>query len=132
MAEILEFHRPRSPHLQNYRPQLTSVLSFANRVSGAVLALAALGLVAWLAAGAAGAAAYAALETFMTSVPGRVLLVISTFALFVHLCGGIRHLLWDAGVGFELRAIYASGWTVVAMAFLLTAATWATALLIGG
>lgn len=132
MAEILEFHRPRSPHLQNYRPQLTSVLSFCNRVSGAVLALAAIGLVAWLAAGATGAAAYAGFEAFITSVPGKILLIISTFALFMHLCGGVRHLLWDAGLGFELRSIYISGWAVVAAALLLTAVTWATALLIGG
>lgn len=132
MAEILEFHRPRSPHLQNYRPQLTSVLSFANRVSGAVLALAAIGLVAWLVAGATGAAAYGALEALLTSIPGRILLFIGTLALFLHLCGGIRHLVWDAVLGFELRSIYASGWAVVAIALLLTAATWIAAFLIGG
>ena len=132
MAEILEFRRPRSPHLQNYRPQLTSVLSFANRVSGAVLALAAIGWVAWLVAGAAGAAPYGAFEAFLTSDPGRILLLITTFALFLHLCGGIRHLLWDAVLGFELRSIYASGWAVVVSSLLLTAATWIAALRIGG
>lgn len=132
MAEILEFRRPRSPHLQNYRPQLTSVLSFANRVSGAVLAFAAVGFVAWLVTGATGAAAYGAFEAFLTSVPGRILLVISTLALFLHLCGGIRHLVWDAGLGFELRSIYASGWAVIAATLLLTAATWVAAFLIGG
>ncbi len=132
MADILEFRRPRSPHLQNYRPQLTSVLSFSNRVSGVVLALAAVGLVAWLAAGAGGASAYAAFEAFMTSVPGRILLFISTLALFLHLCGGIRHLVWDAVLGFELRSIYASGWAVIAATLLLTAATWIAALLLGG
>jgi succinate dehydrogenase / fumarate reductase, cytochrome b subunit len=131
MAEILEFPRPRSPHLQNYRPQLTSVLSFANRVSGAVLALAAVGLVAWLVAGATSAAAYTAFQAFITSIPGKILLFISTLALFLHLCGGIRHLVWDSVHGFELRSIYASGWAVVIATLLLTAATWIVALLIG-
>ena len=132
MAEILEFRRPRSPHLQNYRPQLTSVLSFANRVSGAVLALAAVGLVTWLVAGATGAAAFGAFEAFLTSVPGKMLLFIGTLALFLHLCGGIRHLAWDAVRGFELRSIYASGWLVIAATLLLTAATWIAAFLVGG
>lgn len=132
MAEILEFRRPRSPHLQNYRPQLTSVLSFANRVSGAVLALAAVGLVAWLVAGARGAAAYDSGEGFLTSLPGKILLFISTLALFLHLCGGIRHLAWDAVRGFELRSIYVSGWSVIAATLLLTAATWIAASLVGG
>lgn len=132
MAEILELQRPKSPHLQNYRPQLTSVLSFANRVSGAVLTLAAVGLVVWLVAGSTGAAGYGAFEAFLTSIPGRILLFISTLALFLHLCGGIRHLVWDAVIGFELRSIYASGWAVIAATLLLTAATWIAALLAGG
>lgn len=132
MADILELRRPRSPHLQNYRPQLTSVLSFANRVSGVVLALAAVGLVAWLVAGDIGATAYGAFRVFLTSVPGRILLFISTLALFLHLCGGIRHLVWDAVLGFELRWIYASGWAVVLATLLLTAATWIAAFLLGG
>ncbi len=132
MAEILEFPRPRSPHLQNYRPQLTSVLSFANRVSGVVLALAAVGLVAWLVAGATGAPAYTAFQGFMRSIPGKILLFLTTLALFLHLCGGIRHLVWDAVLGFELRSIYVSGWAVVLATLVLTAATWIAALLTGG
>ncbi|HJS91532.1 MAG TPA: succinate dehydrogenase, cytochrome b556 subunit [Steroidobacteraceae bacterium] len=132
MAEIIEFPRPKSPHLQNYRPQLTSVLSFANRVSGIALALAAVGLVAWLAAGASGAAAYGAFDSFLSSIIGRILLLVSTLALFFHLCGGIRHIAWDAVLGFELRSIYASGWAVIAATLLLTAATWIAAYLIRG
>lgn len=132
MAEIIEFTRPRSPHLQNYRPQLTSVLSFANRVSGVVLALAAVGWVAWLVAAATGPTAYQAFEVFATSIAGKILLFIATLALFLHLCGGIRHLAWDAVLGFELRSIYASGWVVVIATLLLTAATWIAALRMGG
>lgn len=132
MVEIVEVTRPRSPHLQNYRPQLTSVLSFTNRVSGVVLVLAAIGWVAWLVAGATGPTAYDAFEAFGTSVLGRILLFISTLALFLHLCGGIRHLAWDAVRGFELRSIYASGWTVVVATLLLTAATWIAVIWMGG
>ena len=50
---------------------------------------------------------------------------------FLHLCGGIRHLFWDAGRGFELRTIYASGWAVVAASTSLTVAAWVVSLYLG-
>ena len=46
--------RPLSPNIQIYRPQLTSVLSIVNRITGVVLSLGAVGLVVWLSAAAAG------------------------------------------------------------------------------
>ena len=55
-----------------------------------------------------------------------------TFASFLHLCGGIRHLVWDTVYGFELRSIYISGWSVVAASVVLTVAAWAVALSLGG
>ncbi len=128
----IERSRPQSPNVQIYRPQLTSVLSIANRISGAFLSIAAVGLVVWLIAAAAGPQAYAVVQGALASSIGRILLFAATFAFFLHLCGGIRHLAWDAGYGFELRAIYASGWIVVAMSAVLTAASWIAALLITG
>lgn len=115
---------PRSPNIQIYRPQLTSVLSIANRISGVFLSAYAVALVAWLAAAAAGPQAYAAAHGFMRSWIGEILLFGCTYSFFLHLCGGIRHLVWDAGYGFDLRSIYASGWIVVAASALLTVATW--------
>ena len=64
----------------------------------------------------------------LASAIGQIVLFAATFAFFLHLCGGIRHLAWDAGYGFELRAIYASGWATVAMSVTLTVAAWITAL----
>lgn len=124
----IERGRPQSPNIQIYRPQLTSVLSIANRITGVVSALAAAGLVLWLIAAAAGPQAYGVAQAALASVPGRILLLVATFAFFLHLCGGIRHLAWDAGYGFELRAIYASGWAAVAASVALTAGTWVAAL----
>ena len=63
---------------------------------------------------------------------GRVVLFGFTFAFFLHLCGGIRHLVWDTVRGFELRSIYISGWAVVAGSVALTAAAWAVSLLLAG
>jgi succinate dehydrogenase / fumarate reductase cytochrome b subunit len=60
------------------------------------------------------------------------MLLAFTFTFFVHLCGGIRHLLWDAGYGFELRTIYVSGWTVVFASVVLTAIAWIASGFLGG
>ena len=124
--------RPQSPNIQIYRPQLTSVLSIVNRITGVALSFAAVGLVAWLIAAAAGPQPYAAVQSALGSPIGQIVLFAMTFAFFFHLCAGIRHLAWDAGYGFELRAIYASGWLVVVASVLLTVAVWIAALLMGG
>lgn len=127
----VERRRPQSPNIQIYRPQLTSVLSIANRFSGVALSLAAVGLVVWLIAVAAGPAAYATMQSALASPGGQAVLFVATFAFFLHFCGGLRHLAWDAGYGFELRAIYASGWAVMAGSIVLTVAAWIVALLMG-
>lgn len=124
--------RPQSPNIQIYRPQLTSVLSITNRITGVALSFAAVGLVVWLIAATAGPQPYAAVQNALGSTIGQIVLFAVTFAFFFHLCAGIRHLAWDAGYGFELGAIYASGWVVVVASALLTAVAWIAALFMGG
>ena len=124
--------RPVSPHLQIYRPQLTSVLSIVHRGTGIVLAAGTLFLVYWLNALAAGAGAFDQLRHLMGAWYGQVILLGFSFSLFYHLCNGVRHLFWDAGLGFELETAYRSGKAVVAVSLLLTAATWMSALATGG
>ena len=124
--------RPLSPNIQIYRPQLTSVLSIANRITGVALAAYAIGLVAWLVAAAAGPETYATAHAFIRSWIGQILLFGCTLSFFVHLCGGIRHLTWDAGYGFSLRAIYASGWIVVGASIALTLITWIISIFLAG
>jgi succinate dehydrogenase / fumarate reductase cytochrome b subunit len=124
--------RPLSPNIQIYRPQLTSVLSIANRISGIVLSIYAVALVAWLIAAAAGPQAYAPVNVFIRSWSGQILLFSCTFSFFLHLCGGIRHLVWDAGYGFELRAIYTSGWAVVVGSAMLTMVSWVVSIVLTG
>jgi succinate dehydrogenase / fumarate reductase, cytochrome b subunit len=116
--------RPLSPHLQVYRWQLTSVMSILHRASGVALAAGAILLVWWLGAASDGPEAYAGVQGFLGSWVGRVLLLGWSFALFYHLCNGLRHLVWDTGRGFELRSVYASGWAVVAGTVALTLIAW--------
>jgi succinate dehydrogenase / fumarate reductase cytochrome b subunit len=116
--------RPLSPHLQVYRPQLTSVLSICHRIAGVGLMAGTLLLTAWLVAAAQGPEAYEILQVWLASWFGKVLLLGWTVCLFYHLLNGIRHLLWDAGWGFELKQAYATGWVVVAGTVALTLAAW--------
>jgi succinate dehydrogenase / fumarate reductase cytochrome b subunit len=116
--------RPLSPHLQIYRWQLTSVLSILHRGTGLALAAGTLLLAWWLIAAATGPAAFETVQGFLASWLGRLLLLGWSWALFYHLTNGIRHLAWDVGLGFELKTAYVTGWTVVALSFLLTLIAW--------
>ena len=119
--------RPLSPHLQVYRPQITSVLSIAHRATGIVLAAGLLLLLWWLAAAASGPDAFETAQAAAGSFLGRLLLFGWTFALFYHLCNGIRHLFWDMGRGFELDTVSLTGWLAVGSAALLTVLAWVLA-----
>ncbi len=116
--------RPLSPHLQVYKPQLTSVLSILHRMTGVALAVGTLLLVWWLIAAASGADAFNMVQTVIGTWFGRLLLFGWSFALFYHLCNGIRHLFWDMGRGYELPTVAASGWAVVIISIALTGISW--------
>ena len=112
--------RPLSPHLQIYKPQITSVLSILHRFTGLALSVGTLPLVWWLLAAAAGPASYARAQAFFGSWLGVLLLIVWAYALFFHLCNGIRHLVWDAGRGLDIATTYTTGWAVVAASAGLT------------
>jgi succinate dehydrogenase / fumarate reductase, cytochrome b subunit len=124
--------RPLSPHLTIYKPQLTSVLSFNHRATGVFLSVGSVFLAWWLVAAATSDAAFATVQWFLGSWLGLLMLLGWTFSFFFHLCNGIRHLVWDAGYGYELRTTYASGWTVVAASGVLTVVAFAAGLLTRG
>ena len=105
MSNKLEAERPLSPHLQIYRPMLTMMVSIAHRVSGASLAVGFALLTWWLVAISMGPEAYACVSAFFGSLIGRALLFVFTWALIHHMMGGIRHLIWDTGHGFELATV---------------------------
>ncbi len=113
--------RPLSPHLQIYQPQLTSVLSILHRATGVFLGFSAFALVVWLFAVAGDGESLTRFNALAASPLGVAFLLAATASLSYHLLNGIRHLLWDIGWGFELPKVYASGWTVVALAVVLTA-----------
>lgn len=117
--------RPLSPHLQIYKPQITSGLSIFHRITGVALGAGTLLLVWWLAAASSSDQAYASVSQFLRSPVGYVLLFGWTIALWFHFCAGIRHLFWDAGYGYALPQVYATARIVLIATVVLTLATWA-------
>ncbi len=116
--------RPLSPHLQVYRWQITSVLSIFHRLTGVGLVLGMALLAAWLLAAADGSKTFTMVQGVAASPLGLLVLAGFTFALFFHLCNGIRHLFWDIGWGFEIETTTATSVAIIVGTVVLTALTW--------
>ena len=121
--------RPLSPHLQIYRPQVNMVMSILHRITGAGLYLGALLLAWWLVAAAAGPDYFNFVSGLFNSWLGRIVLFGFTWALFHHMLGGVRHLIWDTGRGLDIPSVNFLSWATIVLSLLLTLAVWAGALL---
>ncbi len=115
--------RPLSPHLQVYKPQLTSVLSITHRGTGIVLTVGAFFLTCWLLVLADGAEHFVKLQAHLNAWYGQCLVYAFVFSLHFHLLNGIRHLFWDAGYGLEIETAYKTGYAVIAGTVILTVIT---------
>lgn len=116
--------RPLSPHLQIYRPTITMAMSIVHRLTGAALYLGTLLLAWWLIALASTATAYAVFQGFLGSWPGQIILFAYIWALIHHMLGGIRHLLWDAGIWVDLPAASRLAWATFLGSTVLAAIAW--------
>lgn len=123
--------RPLSPHLQVYRWQITMTMSILHRATGVALAVGAFAVAWWLMAVAGGSEPFAIFQDVATSFLGKLALFGFSFCLVYHLLNGFRHLLWDVGYGYEIPKVYATGWTVLVLAALVTGTVWYFALTTG-
>jgi succinate dehydrogenase / fumarate reductase cytochrome b subunit len=129
---MADTQRPLSPHLQIYKWQVQMMTSIVHRITGVALAAGTLLVVAGLVQLAAGEQSYAHFKGFAGSPLGLVLLFGWSWALFYHLCNGIRHLLQDAGFGFEIPQFLRSSWLSIVASIVLTVLVWAYVLMQGG
>jgi len=123
MADVNRGNRPLSPHLTIYRPQMTSISSIFVRITGNALLAATLLLIAWLLAASTSAAAFEWVQFVITSWFGDLVFLLSLWALWYHMLGGLRHLIWDTGRGLELKTAERMGWMMIIGSLLLTAFT---------
>jgi succinate dehydrogenase / fumarate reductase, cytochrome b subunit len=131
--------RPLSPHLMSggfgsplvWRWHITMWTSILHRVSGVALYIGALILAGWAIALAAGSEAYDGYMALLGSPLGRLVMFGLTLSVFYHLANGIRHLVWDAGHGLDVKSANTTAVVVFAFAVAATLATWAIAAMTG-
>ena len=123
MADVNRGNRPLSPHLTIYRPQLTSITSILTRITGNALIVASLLMVWWLLAAATSEAAFAVADGVITSLLGDLVMTLSLWGLWYHTLAGVRHLIWDNGVGLEIETAEKLGWAVVIGSVVLSVLT---------
>jgi succinate dehydrogenase / fumarate reductase, cytochrome b subunit len=124
MARTGPAERPLSPHLQIYKPSITMVMSILHRITGAALFFGTLLLVIALVALASGKTSYATVQAIYGSFLGKLVLFGYTWALFQHMCGGIRHFIWDTGAGLERETRMKLAWATLIGSLGLTVIVW--------
>ncbi len=116
-------NRPLSPHLEVYRPQITSMLSILHRLTGIGLVGGALIFTYWISSATYGPEAFDQAQSILGSWFGRLVLLAMIFAFYYHLANGIRHIAWDAGWGYEMSKLRASGVVVLVFSVSMTILT---------
>ncbi len=123
MSEMNRGNRPLSPHLTIYRPQMSSMTSIFVRLTGIGLTLGFLLVIWWLLAAATGPGYFDFVDGLLTSWLGILIMVLSLWALWYHFLGGVRHLIWDMGYGFDLKTADMMGYVMIGGSFVLTLLT---------
>ena len=123
MADVNRGNRPLSPHLTIYRPQLTSMTSILTRITGNAMLISALLIVWWFLAAATSPEAYAVANGFLTSWFGDLVMTVSVLGLWYHTLAGVRHLIWDNGIGLDIPTAEKMGWAVIIGSVVLTIIT---------
>lgn len=129
---MADTQRPLSPHLQVYKRQVQMMTSITHRATGIALAVGSLLVVCGLLHLAAGEESFNHFKGILGSPVGMILMLGWSWALFFHLCNGIRHLLQDAGWGYGISQFVRSSWLSVIGSIVLTAVVWAYVLMAGG
>lgn len=123
MADVNRGNRPLSPHLTIYRPQLTSMSSILTRITGNALLISSLLVVWWFLAAATSPEYFAVADGVLTSWFGDLVMTLSLWGVWYHLLAGVRHLIWDQGIGLDLDTAYKMGWAVIGGSVVLTVLT---------
>ncbi|WP_333830930.1 succinate dehydrogenase, cytochrome b556 subunit [Pararhodobacter sp.] len=123
MSDVNRGNRPLSPHLTVYRLPLTAILSILHRITGVGMVLAAVLIVWWFVAAVYSPEYFASADRLLTSWIGTLVLTASLWALWYHFCNGIRHLFWDAGMGFDLAKAERNNWIILGGSVVLTVLT---------
>jgi len=120
MDKILNNKRPLSPHLQIYKPQLTSVMSISHRFTGVILSVLLLLIPFFFFVISLGSEYFNILVSVLDHFLVKLILYGVIFVVTYHLLNGVRHLFWDIGKGLSIKDSYLSGYLVIALSLLTT------------
>lgn len=123
MADVNRGNRPLSPHLSIYRPQLTSMTSILTRITGNALLISSLLVIWWFLAAATSETYFAYADGLLTSWFGDIVMTLSVLGLWYHTLAGIRHLIWDNGIGLDIPTAEKMGWACIIGSVVLTVLT---------
>ncbi|WP_170551610.1 succinate dehydrogenase, cytochrome b556 subunit [Ruegeria atlantica] len=123
MADVNRGNRPLSPHIMIYRPQMTSLSSIMVRLSGLGAFAIAILIVWWLLAASTSESAFLAIDGFLRSWFGDILLTLATWALWYHTLGRLRHVFWDFGYCLDVEVSEKLGLGMFVGATILTIIT---------
>jgi succinate dehydrogenase / fumarate reductase cytochrome b subunit len=115
--------RPISPHLTIYKVQITSLLSIGHRMSGIMLFFA-LALLCWWFNLWVFSKFDSSYLNYLDSWFAKFALLVISYGYFYHLCTGLRHLIWDLGIGFAIKQVNWSGWLAIIFSLALTICYW--------
>lgn len=114
---------PLSPHLQIYKPQITSILSITHRVSGFFLSISIILLVMILLALSLGESQYNLIVSLFTKYPLKLIFYPIIFGFSYHMLNGFRHILWDFGYLISNRAAELSGYFIIILSVIISVFT---------
>ncbi|MEP9374640.1 succinate dehydrogenase, cytochrome b556 subunit [Mesorhizobium sp. KR1-2] len=124
--------RPLSPHLTIYKPPITMTTSILHRITGGALYVGTLLVAWWLIAAATSESYFDFVNWIFGTWIGRLVLFGYTWALMLHMLGGIRHLVWDMGAGLEKHTASKIAWATVVVSVVLTLAIWIIGYMVRG
>jgi succinate dehydrogenase / fumarate reductase cytochrome b subunit len=125
MAKGWTDKRPMSPHLSAWKWHPTMLSSILHRATGIVLYIGLLKLCIGLALLAAGPETFNSVKGLLYGPYGTIAFFFVCGVLVYHLLNGIRHLVWDAGKGFDPKfSNTLSVLTILASAILAAALTY--------
>ncbi|PIE10289.1 MAG: succinate dehydrogenase, cytochrome b556 subunit [Rhodobacterales bacterium] len=123
MAEKKPVERPLSPHIQIYRPQITSISSILTRITGNAMIVTVALIVWWLLAASTGEVYFDIANAVITSWFGDTVLTLSVLGIWYHYLAGLRHLYFDAGRGLEIETAEKLGLACIGGSVILTLIT---------
>ena len=109
---------PLTPHLQIYKWQISSLLSITHRITGVINAIAISAICIWLLFVIKNEEIL--LVNILSGFLAKFISISLCWTFSFHILNEIRHLIWDAGYGFDLKVAKITGVLVFFGSFVLT------------